>query len=104
MNWELVAVASGRLAEAWALRIILAVLLVVLMWRVAHWARVAFDRATARTGVDIGTRLVTGRLVFGSVLILGFVWALGILGLDQASILATFGVFGLALSLAAQDI
>jgi len=101
---ELVAAAFGRFVEAWAIRIALAALTVLFMWRVAHWARYAVERATNRSGADPNTRQVVGRLVFGVGLALGVVWSLGILGLEQASIITTFGALGLALSLAAQDI
>src|SRR2546421_269853 len=104
MNWELVAAASARLAEAWALRILLAIFVAFFMWRVAHWSRFAFERSTARSAADLNVRLMAGRLLYGGVLVLGLTWSLGVLGLDQASILATFGAFGLALGLAVQDI
>jgi len=104
MSWELIAIATGRFVEAWAFRLALCVFIALLMWRVAAWSRVAIQRATVSTAADPNVRLLTGRLVYGVVLVIGLVWVLGILGVEQASLIATFGVFGLALSLATQDI
>src|SRR6476646_7107179 len=104
MTWELAALATGRLLEAWALRLLLCVLIAFFVWRLAEWARYAFLRATTSQKADPNVRLVTGRLVYGGILAAGLVWILGVIGVEQASLLATFGACGLALSLAAQDI
>src|SRR5438067_9711269 len=104
MTWDLVAAATGRVVEAWLLRFLLAFSVGIIMWRVAALSRRAFERTATKSGADPNVRLLTGRLLYGAVLLLALVWILGIVGLDPASILATFGVFGLALSLAAQDI
>jgi small conductance mechanosensitive channel len=104
MSWEAAAAASGRFVEAWAIRLLFCLVVGLFMWRLATWARMAFERATRRTAADVNVQLVAGRLVYGAVLVLGLVWILGIIGIEQASILATFGAVGLALSLAVQDI
>src|ERR1051325_7517442 len=98
MSLELVALASGRFLEAWALRLILCLFIALFVWRLAAWARVTFLRAAGSQNADANVRLVTGRLVYGGILFAGLVWILGVLGVEQASILATFGAFGLALS------
>ncbi|MEA2640684.1 MAG: small conductance mechanosensitive channel [Chloroflexota bacterium] len=98
------ALLTTRLAEAWAFRAAVAILIVLAMWRVAAWARTSFERATTRTQADANVRLLAGRLIFGTVIVLGIVWALDLVGLDRPGIVATFGAAGLALSLAAQDI
>ncbi len=104
MTWELIALTSSHLLEAWALRLILCLAIGLFVWRAAAWSRSAFQRATSKQNADPNVRLVTGRLVYGTVLALGLIWILGILGVEQASMLATFGALGLALSLALQDI
>jgi len=92
------------LAEAWLFRVCVALVCAVIWWRVALWIRSSFDRAVGRTRADVNARLLAGRLVYGGVLAVGVVWVLGIAGVGLAAILATFGVAGLALSLAVQDI
>jgi len=104
MTWELIALASGRFLEAWAFRILLCFFIALFVWRLASWARLTFLHATTSRNADPNVRLVTGRLVYGGILGAGLVWVLGILGVEQASMLATFGACGLALSLATQDI
>jgi small conductance mechanosensitive channel len=104
LSWELVAIATGRFVEAWALRLLVCVAIGVLIWWLAAWSRTAVQRATIGSAADPNVRLLAGRLVYGVVLVIGLVWILGILGVEQASLIATFGVFGLALSLATQDI
>jgi len=99
-----VVIATERIMQTLAARVVAACFVAVLVLVASRWARLAFDRATARTSADANVRLVTGRLVTGGILALGLVWVLGIMGLDQASILATFGAIGLALGLAVQDI
>jgi len=104
LSWELFAIATGRLVEVWALRLLLCVAVGFLMWWLAAWSRGTFQRATIGSAADPNVRLLAGRLVYAGVLILGLIWILGILGVEQASLITTFGVFGLALSLATQDI
>jgi small conductance mechanosensitive channel len=104
MSWEQIALASGHFLEVWVSRLLLAFAVGLLAWRSAHWARSSFERAATRTAADANARLLAARLIYGAILALGLVWVLGLLGMDQASILATFGAIGLALSLAVQDI
>ena len=104
MNWELVAAATGRLVEAWIVRILVGLVIALVTWHVARWARASFDRAATRTRADANARLLAGRLIYGAICLLGLVWLLSLMGVDQAGILTTFGAFGLALGLAVQDI
>jgi small-conductance mechanosensitive channel len=92
------------LAEAWAFRVLLAIMTAIIWLRLARWARASLDRALTRTTADPSARVLAGRLVYSGVLILGAVWILGIAGVELAAVVATFGVIGLALSLAVQDI
>ncbi|MBM2811272.1 MAG: mechanosensitive ion channel family protein [Chloroflexi bacterium] len=104
MTWDSFGDAVGRLAEASAFRVSVAVLVALCAWRTAEWARRSFEGATRATHADANTRLIAGRLVYGCVLALGMIWVLSLVGLEPAAILATFGAVGLALSLAVQDI
>ncbi len=104
MTWELVAAITGRLVEAWIIRVLIGIAIAVVTWQLAKWARASFDRASTRTRADANARLLAGRLIYGGVWVLGLVWLLSLIGVDQAGILATFGAFGLALGLAVQDI
>jgi small conductance mechanosensitive channel len=107
VSWDLLATAPGRLADAPAFRFVLAILTAFIWLRLARWARSSFDRAVVRTTNDPNARVLAGRLVYGvygGVLVLGAVWVLGVAGVELAAIVATFGVIGLAFSLALQDI
>jgi small conductance mechanosensitive channel len=104
MTWEIVAATTGRLVEAWIIRVLIGLAIALLTWQLAKWARASFDRAATRSRADANARLLAGRLVYGAVWLLGLVWLLSLIGVDQAGILATFGAFGLALGLAVQDI
>src|SRR6266511_1718558 len=104
MTWELIALTSSHLFEAWALRLILCLAIGLFFWRAAAWTRSAFQRATRKQNADPNVCLVPGRLVYGTDLALVLVWVLGILGVEQASMMDTFGALGLAMSLALQDI
>lgn len=104
MSWDWLPAASGQLGEAWAFRAVVAICIGLLTWRTARWAQWSFDRAATRTRADASIRLLTGRIVYGAVLIIGVMWVLSLVGVNQAAILATFGALGLALSLALQDI
>jgi small conductance mechanosensitive channel len=104
MTWELVAATTGRLVEAWIIRVLIGLAIALITWQLAKWARTSFDRAARRGRADANARLLAGRLIYGAVWVLGLIWLLSLVGVDQAGILATFGAFGLALGLAVQDI
>jgi small conductance mechanosensitive channel len=104
MSWEVVAAFTGRLIEAWLIRLAIGLAFALITWQLAKWARASFDRVVARSRADVNTRLLAGRIVYGTVWIVGLIWLLSFIGVDQAGILATFGAAGLALGLAVQDI
>src|SRR5262245_30989256 len=83
---------------------IIALIAGVIAWRVALWARWSLDRVATGRGVDSSARLLGSRLLYVVVLILGGIWVLDILGVQLTLVLATFGVVGMAFSLAVQDI
>jgi len=104
VSWETVAAATGRLIEAWIIRGVAGILIILVTWQAAKWSRAWFDRASRRTHADANARTLAGHLIYGMVWVVGVVWLLSLLGVDQAGILATFGALGLALGLAVQDI
>ncbi len=104
LTWDAILAAAVRLAEAWIVRLAIAVVIVLVTWQIARWARGSFDRAALRTRADANARALAGRLIYGAVCVLGLIWLLLLLGVDQAGILATFGAVGLALGLAVQDV
>jgi small-conductance mechanosensitive channel len=104
MSWDLSALTGVQPIDVWISRLVIATVVSFLTWRGAHWAQHWFERAATRTAADANVRLLAARLLYGAILVAGLVWVLGILGISPASILATFGAIGLALSLAVQDI
>jgi small conductance mechanosensitive channel len=104
VSWDTFLATYVSLADAWLFRATVAIISAVVWWWAATRIRASFDRAVGRTRADVNARLLAGRLVYGGVLAVGGVWVLGIAGVGLAAILATFGVAGLALSLAIQDI
>jgi small conductance mechanosensitive channel len=96
--------ASGAFfAHDWAVRVAIAVLLLIVTWRVGRLGRRWLERAGA-SRVDPNIRYLSGQLVYWLVLALGLVFILGLLGVDPSVLLATFGAAWLALGLAAQDV
>ncbi len=85
-------------------RLVAAVLIAVVFWRVAGATRGWFDRAVARSSADVHLRVLVGRLLYSVVLVYGLIWGIEVLGISPAALLAGFGVLGIAASLALQDI
>jgi small conductance mechanosensitive channel len=81
-----------------------ALIIAFLTWRIAKHLRGWFERATARSSADIHLRVLAGRFLYLAVLVYGLLWALEVLGVSPAALVAGFGVLGLAASLALQDI
>jgi small conductance mechanosensitive channel len=72
----------------------------VVATRVRHW----FERVSVATSADANTRLLVGRLLAILVVIIGAGTVLDIVGVPLSALVAFFGVVGLAISLALQDI
>jgi small conductance mechanosensitive channel len=84
------------------LLVALVVILVALL--LARLARSATLHALERTKADRWTAHLVGRLAFLGVLLLGLLTALGAFGIAWTTVVALAGVFGLAASLALQDV
>ncbi len=104
MTWEAIRLLLEPLARDWTARVVVAILLVFVCWKLARTAQGWLDRAATRLRVDSNTRFLSGRLLYWLVLALGSVLILGLLGIDQSFLLATVGAGGLALGIAAQDV
>jgi small conductance mechanosensitive channel len=85
-------------------RALLALVIAFLAWRIASGLRSWFERATARSSADIHLRVLAGRFLYLVVFVYGLLWAVEVLGVSPAALVAGFGVLGLAASLALQDI
>jgi small-conductance mechanosensitive channel len=85
-------------------RALIALLVAFIAWRVATALRAWFERATARSSADIHLRVLAGRFLYLVVFVYGLIWALEVLGVSPAALVAGFGILGLAASLALQDI
>jgi small conductance mechanosensitive channel len=94
--WGVLAPLAGRAVAA--------LLIAFLAWRVASGVRGWFERATARSSADLHLRVLAGRFLYLVVFIYGLLWAVEVLGVSPAALVAGFGVLGLAASLALQDI
>jgi small-conductance mechanosensitive channel len=68
--------------------------------RARHW----FERVTLRSRADANTRLAVGRLLALLVLVIGTITLLDTFGIPLSGVVTVFGVVGLAISLALQDI
>jgi small-conductance mechanosensitive channel len=103
----LVASAGAELMAAlgpFAGRLVGALVIALIAWRLAAAAQRWFDRVSARTRADVNLRVLLGRFVYLTVLILGFIWGLEVFGVSPAALVTALGVLGLAASLALQDI
>jgi small conductance mechanosensitive channel len=84
------------------LLVALVVILVALL--LARLARSATLHALERTRADRWTQHLVGRLAFLGVLLIGLLTALGAFGIAWTTVVTLAGVFGLAASLALQDV
>jgi small conductance mechanosensitive channel len=87
-----------------AVRVFIALVIVLVTWRLASTARHWFDRFSQRSRADVHLRVVLSRFFYFTLLVYGLLWALEVLGVSPAAILTSLGVFGLAVGLAVQDI
>lgn len=81
-----------------------AILVVLATWLVAKGVRqIAFAWAQ-RTEGDRSTEILIGRLGYGGVWVLGFVVALGVLGLDIGALLGALGLTSVAIGFSLKDV
>ena len=91
---------AGVMASRLTLALVIAGLCIFIASRVRSAVRHHFHR----TKGDAGLELLLGRGAFLLILLLGMLIVLPIIGLNATALFATVGVFGLAISLAVQDV
>jgi small conductance mechanosensitive channel len=90
--------------DPFAVRLVVALAIVVLAWRFAVAIRHLFESVSERSRADVNLRVLLSRFFYLTVLIVGLLWALEVLGVSPAAIVTSLGVVGLAVGLAAQDL
>ncbi|WP_017298673.1 mechanosensitive ion channel family protein [Nodosilinea nodulosa] len=81
-----------------------ALVLVVLTWLVAIGVRRVGLLWAGQTEGDRSTEILIGRLCYGGVWVLGSIVALGVLGLDFATLLGTLGLTSVAIGFSLKDV
>jgi small conductance mechanosensitive channel len=81
-----------------------ALVVIGLTWLVAMLVRRGAKLWAEQTEGDRSTEILVGRLGYGSVWIVGSVLALGILGLDFATLLGTLGLTSVAIGFSLKDV
>jgi small conductance mechanosensitive channel len=97
-------VLTTDLLVGFLISVLIALAIVLLAIALGRLARTATLRALERTRADPSTRLLIGRTVFVTVMVVGSLAALGALGVPWPTVVALAGVLGLAASLALQDV
>jgi small conductance mechanosensitive channel len=90
------------IAVDWGSRILGVVLIMVLAWLFAGWARKAIYRVIQRAHADVTLASFAGNASRWCILILGVVACLSIFGINIAAVTAVIGAAGLAVGLAMQ--
>jgi small conductance mechanosensitive channel len=80
-----------------------------LLAAIATWLLAVLIRRLTLTGaqhweVDRNSKILIGRLVYGSIWVLGIVVALGVLGLDFTTLLGTLGLTSVAIGFSLRDV
>jgi small conductance mechanosensitive channel len=97
-----VAAWTGKLVTEWTLKIIGVLLVIVVAWMLAGWARRALYRVLNRPKFDQTLIRFLSNLARWAILIVGIVASLTIFGIAPASLAAIVGAAGLAIGLALQ--
>ncbi|MCL4459733.1 MAG: mechanosensitive ion channel family protein [Chloroflexi bacterium] len=100
-NWELTFETTiGPLI----LPLIQSIVVLSITWLLASWVRSVVRKSLGGTRADLNVVILISRIAYLTVILLGTVWVLGILGVSWTTLLTFLGVISLAISLAAQDI
>ena len=81
-----------------------AILVVGITWGVARGVRYVAYTWAKQTEGDSSTELLIGRLSYGAVWVVGFVIALGVLGLDFGALLGALGLTSVAIGFSLKDV
>lgn len=81
-----------------------AIIVIGLTWIVAKGVRFIAYRWAQQTEGDSNTELLIGRLSYGGVWVVGFVIALGVMGLDFGALLGALGLTSVAIGFSLKDV
>ncbi len=94
----------GRNAISSIPALIGALVVILLTWIVAKIVRYSGFRWAQRTEGDRSTELLVGRLCYGSVWVIGTIIALGVWGIDFATMLGALGLTSVAIGFSLKDV
>lgn len=86
----------------WAGRVLGVVVILIIAWIIARWARRSAYRIIMRAHSDVTVAAFAGNAARWAILILGLVACLSIFGINIAAVTAVIGAAGLAVGLAMQ--
>lgn len=101
-QFDSILVMVGEMATAWGLKVLGAIAVLILGRIVAGSVRRALNRLMTRTETDDTLRTFLGSLGYYMVLVVAAVAALGMIGIQMASVLTILATAGLAVGLALQ--
>lgn len=105
-NWDAwlatAAETATELVSGWGLKVLGAIAVLLVGWIAAKAFQGAARRAIGRTRVDVTLVPFLSSIVYYLVLVVTLVAALGLVGIQTASVVAVLGAAGLALGLALQ--
>ncbi|MDJ0595110.1 MAG: mechanosensitive ion channel [Pleurocapsa sp. MO_226.B13] len=81
-----------------------AIIVIAITWVVAKGVRYVAYTWAKQTEGDSNTELLIGRLSYGGVWIIGFVIALGVMGLDFGALLGALGLTSVAIGFSLKDV
>lgn len=84
--------------------LLVALFLVFIFWIISRIFRSVVNRYGERTRLDAEVRDLLSRIIAVAILVIGFVTALGTIGVDVSALVAGLGLTGFALGFALQDI
>ena len=81
-----------------------ALVVIAITWGIAKGVRFLAFRWAQQTEGDSSTELLIGRLSYGGVWVIGFVIALGVMGLDFGALLGALGLTSVAIGFSLKDV
>ena len=81
-----------------------ALIVVAITWGIAKGVRFIAFRWAQQTEGDSSTELLIGRLSYGGVWVIGFIIALGVMGLDFGALLGALGLTSVAIGFSLKDV
>ena len=81
-----------------------ALIVIAITWGIAKGVRFIAFRWAQQTEGDSSTELLIGRLSYGGVWVIGFIIALGVMGLDFGALLGALGLTSVAIGFSLKDV